>query len=80
MHRSAIAVALGLLVFPATATAAGPTPQSRAAWERVGPATYELDQDALADVLRGAPDEGQRPVSTLTISLPAPVAASSASP
>ena len=40
MHRSAIAVALGLLVFPATATAAGPAAQSRAAWERVGPATF----------------------------------------
>ena len=72
MHRSAFAVALGLLVFPATATAAGPAAQSRAAWERVGPATYELDQDALADVLRGAPAESQRPVSTLTISVPAP--------
>ena len=72
MHRSAIAVALGLFVFPATATAAGPAAQSRAAWERVAPATYELDQDALADVLRGAPARRSRPVSALTISVPAP--------
>ena len=72
MDRRAIAVALGLLALPATASANGPAAQSRAAWERVGSATYTLDQAALADVLRGAPAERQRSVRALTISIPAP--------
>ena len=58
--------------FPATATAADPAAESRAAWERQGSATFSLDQDALADVLQDAPIEGRRTVRTLTISVPAP--------
>ena len=61
----------GSVAFPATATAADPAAESGRRGN-AGPATYSLDQDALADVLRGAPDEGQRPVGALTISVPSP--------
>ena len=66
MRTSILAAAFGLLLVPATATAAGPAAQSRAAWKRVAPATFTLDQDALADVLRRAPAEGQGAVRELT--------------
>ena len=72
MRTSAIAAVLWLPRVPATATAADPAAESRAAWERVGSATFTLDQDALADVLEDAPVEGRRSVRTLTISVPAP--------
>src|SRR3954468_17985034 len=70
MRTSILAAALGLLVLPVTATAATPAAKSRAAWKRVAPATFSLDQRALADVLEHAPAEGG--VRSLTISVPSP--------
>ena len=72
MRTSAIAALLWLVAVPATAQAADPASESRAAWERQGSATFTLDQDALADVLQDAPIEGRRTVRTLTVSVPAP--------
>ncbi len=62
----------GCWSLPATATAATPAAESRAAWEQVASATFTLDQDALADVLEQAPREGRGAVRGLTISVPAP--------
>ena len=66
MRTSMLAAVAGLLVLPATAAAANPVAESRAAWDRVAGSTFTLDQDALADVLEAAD------VRELTISVPAP--------
>ena len=58
MRMSTLAAVLGLLSVPATAPAADPAAESKAAWKQVASATFTLDQDALADVLERAPAEG----------------------
>jgi hypothetical protein len=70
MRTSILVAVLGLLVVPVTATAATPAAKSRAAFKRVAPAAFALDQKALADVLEDAPAEGA--VRPLTISVPSP--------
>ena len=72
MHTSTLAAVVGLLLVPATATAATPAAQSRAAWKQVAPRTFTLDQGALAAVLEQAPLEGRATVRGLTISVPTP--------